>query len=95
MAKFIRDRIEPYYRKWLRRVFDSFPGVLSAKTEERIITGCIWFANLVADVTMVVVSYWIFVSRLLPKWGFEKTVVVLLVVIAWLVRAAMERVRDS
>lgn len=88
---FIREWVEKYYTRVLLKVF-KHPSISELHSEDDLRKYARWGANVTQfflTVATFFVMQYIF-SKILDKLGFEKTVVILLVLLAFLLRNFLE-----
>jgi len=92
IGEFIRKRQEDFTRKYLMRIFDRpfFRSELSYRQLEKIISVTVKVNQLLLSVVFFLALLTVFFKFILPRLGFEKSVILLLVVMIFLIRSFLE-----
>lgn len=91
--KFIREKFEIYFRKIIYSIFlnEKYSSVLPKVTLDKFISFGVSFTNFFLNLAIFFSMYYVFVVVAFSRIGFEKTVVILLIVIISLVRIFLEK----
>ena len=97
MMGWFREKYQDFLKKSLERVYNRrrIYEVMPRQTFDKFIKFSIGFTNFLFSIGIFFSLYIVFVRLMLPRAGFEKTVLVVLIILVLLLRSFLETMKKE
>lgn len=97
IGQYVRKKQERWVRKYFFLIMSKpqFSGILSSSQMEKVVSFTVAFNQFVMGVAFFLALITVFMKYILVSLEFEKTVVLLLVIIMWVLRSLSEKLSRS